>query len=131
MKRKVILGGIFGLLLLVAFGWNSLADGKQQKADVDLRQPHQVGNVLLEAGKYLIVHEEHVAGQEGQACTFFYHPPRQMEKNAVARFHCRGTEGEPASKFTMRTFRQPDGKVLLRSIQFAGSSEIHALEPAS
>ncbi|MBI4460088.1 MAG: hypothetical protein HY648_08530 [Acidobacteria bacterium] len=130
MKRKDLLMAmpmVFALLLLAV----SLSGAaKTQKGEYTLMQDLQAAGVTLKAGKYLVVHREHEAA-EGKACLFFYHPATASEKNEVAKFRCKPVESKPMQGFTARESLQPDGKVILQSVQFAGSNEIHQLESAN
>ena len=127
MTKKAIVGMISTLFVLALLGWTLHAKGGQQQAAFDLSQDHKVDGVVLKAGKYLLVHQSHDAEHVGDACMFFYQPPRSAERNAVAKLHCRVSSGAEAKGFTIRTLPQPDGTLQLKSVQFAGSRDIHEL----
>ena len=127
MTNKAIVGMITAVFMLALLGWTLHAAGGQQQAAFDLIKDHKVDGVVLKAGKYLLVHQSHDAENAGDACMFFYQPPRSAERNAVAKLHCRVSSGTEAKGFTMRTTPLPDGTLQLKSVQFAGSRDIHAL----
>jgi hypothetical protein len=45
-----------------------------------------------------------------------------------AQAHCFPTKGQPVNAFTLDSELQSDGNWRIRSIQFAGSNEVHHLE---
>ena len=127
MTSKVIAGMISALFVLALLGWTLHAKGGQQQATFDLSRDHQVDGVVLKAGKYLLVHQSHDAEHVGDACMFFYQPPRSAERNSVAKLHCRVSSGAEVKGFTRRALPLPDGTLQLKSVQFAGSREVHEL----
>lgn len=131
MKRGSLLAlPALGALLVLSL--SLLAAAKEQQATTELMVDHQIDGVVLKAGKYLIVHREHAAGHAaGEACFFFYHPAGRAQKNEVARFRCNVVSGEPAEGLALRTSLQPGGGERLRSVQFAGSRDIHELVPVN
>lgn len=125
MRRKSILLGIAGILLLVPFGWNLLADAKDQRQEVILGQGYKMGDVLLKPGKYVIVHR-HKGEKEGlEACTFLYRGTSLSEKDLVTSLRCKPSEAPVAKDFILKGTRQPDGTTLVTSIQFPGSRDVH------
>jgi hypothetical protein len=130
MRRNFLFFAIAGAMLLAVAGWNLLADAPEQRVEVFLRDGYKVGGVPLKAGKYIVIHKN-VADHEGEACTFFYRAPYRSEKDIVAKAHCQPVQGAVAKEFTLRSTTQPDGSSVVHSIQFAGSTEIHNLQPGS
>lgn len=128
MKRSNILLGIAGVLVLVMAGWSLLADLPQQKEIVRLGRDHVMGGVTLKPGTYLVVHKE-LGDKEGlEACTFVYRGTAASEKDLVGKTICRRSQGPVVRQFTIESTRQPDGTMLVRSIQFPGSADIHNYE---
>lgn len=130
MKKSSIILGLSALVFAAVVGWSVFAVPQEQRSEVFLRQGYVVGGVTLKAGKYVVIHRP-VADHEGQACTFFYRAPYRNEKDAVAKVKCVPSEGTSVSDFTIKSTAQPDGTSLIRSIQFAGSTEIHTLSSGS
>ncbi|MBI1955114.1 MAG: hypothetical protein HYS38_01840 [Acidobacteria bacterium] len=130
MRIKALFIAVPGIFAVTLLTLSLLAAGKDQRAVVEFRDNLNAKGVILKAGKYLVVHQEHVASEAGKACLFFYHPPTRSSKNEVAKFHCRIVSGEPTEGFSARTLRQPDGTYALQTLQFPGSREIHELEAA-
>ncbi|MBI4442094.1 MAG: hypothetical protein HY649_01820 [Acidobacteria bacterium] len=131
MTKKAIVSVISAVFMLALLGWTLHAASARQEAAFDLSKDHKVDGVVLKAGKYLLVHQSHDAEHVGDACMFFYQPPRSSERNAVAKLHCRVSSGAEAKGFTMRTTPLPDGTLQLKSVQFSGSREIHELVPVN
>ena len=130
MKIKPLFIAVSGIFALAVLTVSLLGAAKSQKVEINLMDDLKAGGVTLKAGKYLIIHQEHEAIEAGEACLFFYHPPSRSGKNEVAKFRCRPVSGEPTKEFTIRKLGQPDGTLVLLSLQFPGSSEIHELEAA-
>ena len=130
MKKSSIILGLSALVFAVVAGWSVFAGSQEQRSEVYLRQGYVVGGVALKAGKYVVIHRQ-VADHEGEACTFFYRAPYRNEKDAVAKVRCVPAEGTAVSEFTMKSTAQSDGTSLIRSIQFAGSTEVHTLASGS
>ena len=128
MKRSNIFFGIAGVLVLVMVGWNLLADLPQSKEVVRLGRDHVVGGVTLKPGTYLVIHKE-LGDKEGlEACTFVYRGTSAAEKDLAVKLICRRTQGPAVRQFTIESTRQPDGTMMVRSIQFPGSPDIHNLD---
>ena len=130
MRSKALFIVVPGIIAMAWLTLSLLAAGKDQRTVVELRDDLMASGVTLKAGKYLIIHQAHEAGEAGKACLFFYSPPSRSEKNEVGKFRCNIVSGEPAKGFEMKTLRQADGTFALQALQFSGSSEIHQLEPA-
>ena len=125
MKRSNIFFGIAGVLVLVMVGWNLLADLPQSKEIVRLGRDHVVGGVTLKPGTYLVVHKD-LGDKEGlEACTFVYRGTSASEKDLMVKTICRRSQGQAVKQFTIESSRQPDGTLLVRAIQFPGSTDIH------
>ena len=131
MKIKPLFIAVSGIFALAVLTVSLLGAAKSQKVEINLMDDLKAGGVTLKAGKYLIIHQEHEAIKAGEACLFFYHPPSRSEKNEVAKFRCRSVSGEPTKEFTMRKLGQPDGTLVLQSLQFPGSRDIHELASAN
>jgi hypothetical protein len=130
MKRKELLLGIAGVLLIGMASWNLLAAAKEQRAEVSIGRGYVVSGVKLPEGKYVVIHKD-IDMKTGEACTFFYRAPYRADKEPVAKIHCVPTQGAVAKDFTMKSLTQPDGSSTIQSIQFGGSSEIHGLPAGS
>lgn len=125
MKRSNILLGIAGVLMLAMVGWNLVADLPQSKEIVRLGRDHLLGGVTLKPGTYLVVHKE-LGDKEGlEACTFVYRGTSASEKDLAVKTICRRSQGPVAKQFTIESSRQPDGMLVVRSLQFPGSTDIH------
>src|SRR3972149_3421500 len=131
MRIKAMFIAVPGIFALTVLAVSLLGDAKSQKETINLTEDLKVGGVTLIAGKYLIVHREHETNEAGEACLFFYRPASRSEKNEVAKFHCRPVSGEPTEGCKMRASRQPDGTLVLKSLQFPGSRDIHELESSN
>ena len=125
MKRSNIFFGIAGVLVLVMAGWNLLADLPQSKEIVRLSRDHVMAGVTLKPGTYLVVHKELGDRQGIEACTFVYRGTAASEKDLVVKTICRRSQGQAVKQFTIESTRQPDGTMLVRSLQFPGSADIH------
>ncbi|MBI4463242.1 MAG: hypothetical protein HY647_00930 [Acidobacteria bacterium] len=131
MRSKALFIGVPGIIALTWLTLSLLAAGKDQRTIVNLREDLNAAGVTLKAGKYLVIHQDHEAGEMGKACLFFYSPPSRSDKNEVGKFRCKIVSGEPAKGFVMKTFRQADGTFTLQALQFPDSREVHELEPAN
>ena len=130
MKRKVVFGGVSGIMLLGIVGWQLLAEARQERQDLTIGEGYKVGDVVLKPGKYVVIHKDQGNKESVEACTFFYRAPYYADKDAVVKLRCRPSEGKRVNEFSMKASQQPDGTALVQSIQFRGSTEIHNLEPA-
>ena len=132
MKRSNILFGIAGSLMLVMVGWNLAAISaekqaapEKQKEVVRLGRDHQLGGVTLKPGTYLVVHKELGDKQGIEACTFVYRGTSETEKDLAVKTICRRSQAESVKQFKIESTRQPDGSLVVHSIQFPGDSDVH------
>jgi hypothetical protein len=121
--------GIAGIMLAGIAGWSLAGAAKDQRAEFSIARNYVVGGATLNAGKYLVIHKD--APEEGEACTFFYRLPYSTGKEPAAKVRCTGGQAAAAKNFTMKSVGQPDGSILVRSIQFAGSTDVHNLDSGS
>ena len=126
MKRKLIFSGMLGILCLAVFGWSLLAKSQEQKQEVNFDREYSVGGVKLKPGTYILIHRNE-AEKTGEACTFFYRAPYNKGKQEAAKMHCTITQGVRTDRFVMGSTTQPDGTNVVKSFQFAGSTEVHNL----
>lgn len=125
MKRSNILWGITGVLVLVVAGWTVMAALPEQKEIVRIGSERVLGGVTLKPGTYLVVHRD-LGDKEGvEPCTFVYRGTFASEKDLAVKAICRRSDGPVARQFTMEATRQPDGTLIVRSIQFPGSTDVH------
>jgi hypothetical protein len=130
MKKKAVLFAIFGILLVGIASWTLVADSAIQRGEVRLGRGYVVGGVQLKEGQYLVIHDE--AGMKtGDACTFFYRMPYHPGQQAAAKMHCTPVEGARVEGLTLRSTGQRDGTSLVKSLQFAGSTEVHTFPTGS
>ena len=129
MKRKAILLGVAGLLLVGIASW-TVADTSTQKAEVYIGRGYVVAGVALKEGKYIVVHDD-AACQKGEACTSFYKAPQRSGQEAIAKAHCAMEDGSKVDGFTLRSVSGPNGTSAVKSVQFPGSTIIHNLPTGS
>ena len=130
MKKKAVLFAIFGILLVGIASWTLVADSAIQRGEVRLGRGYVVGGVQLKEGQYLVIHDE--AGMKtGDACTFFYRMPYHPGQEAAAKIHCTPIEGARVDGLTLRSTGQPNGTSVVKSLQFAGSTEVHTFPTGS
>jgi hypothetical protein len=129
MKRKAVLLGIAGLLLVGIASW-TVADSATQKSEVYIGRGYVVAGVALNEGKYIVTHDD-AACLKGEPCTSFFKAPQRGGQEAVAKAHCAMENGAKVEGFTLRSTSQPDGTSLVKSIQFPGSTVIHNLPTGS
>ena len=131
MKRSNILFGIAGPLMLVMVGWNLVAAAEQQAAPakqkevVRLGRDHQLGGVTLKPGTYLVIHKEMGDKQGVEACTFVYRGTSETEKDLAVKTICRRSQAEAVKQFKIESTRQPDGSLVVHSIQFPSDNDVH------
>src|ERR1035437_8114390 len=129
MKRKAILLGVAGLLLVGVASW-TVADSATQKAEVYIGRGNVVAGVALKEGNYIVIHDD-AACQKGEPCTSFFKAPQRSGQAAVAKAHCSMENGAKVDGFTLRSTAGPNGTSLVKSIQFPGSTVIHNLPSGS
>lgn len=130
MQKKAVLYAVFGILLVGIASWTLLADSAIQRGVVRLGHGYVVGGVQLKEGQYLVIHDE--AGMKtGDACTFFYRMPYRPGQQAAAKMHCTPIQGARVEAITIRSSGQPDGTSVVKSLQFAGSTEVHTFPTGS
>ena len=135
MKRRNILFGTAGALMLVMVGWNLLAISQDKQATskeqgvskevVRLGRDHQLGGVTLKPGTYLVIHKELGDKQGVEACTFVYRGTSETEKDLAVKTICRRSTAEAVKQFKIESTRQPDGSLVVHSIQFPASGDVH------
>ena len=130
MKRKAILLGVAGLLLVGIASWTVVADSATQRAEVYIGRGYVVAGVALKEGKYIVTHDD-AACQKGEPCTLFLRAPQRAGQEAIAKAHCAMEPGAKVEGFTLRSTSQPGGTSLVKSIQFPGSTEVHNLPSGS
>ena len=124
MRKKAVLFAIFGILLVGIASWTLFADNTIQRGEVRLGRGYVVGGVQLKEGPYLVIHDESQMAT-GEACTFFYRMPYHPGQEAAAKVHCTPIEGARVDGLTLRSTGQRDGTSVVKSLQFAGSTEVH------
>ena len=130
MKKKAVLFAIFGILLVGIASWTLVADSAIQRGEVRLGRGYVVGGVQLKEGQYLVIHDE--AGMKtGDACTFFYRMPYHPGQQAAAKMHCTPVEGARVEGLTLRSTGQPNGTSVVKSLQFAGTTQVHTFPTGS
>ena len=129
MKRKAILLGVAGLLLVGIASW-TVADSATQKAEVYIGRGNVVAGVTLKEGKYIVTHDD-AACMKGEPCTSFFKAPQRSGQEAVVKAHCAMENGAKVDGFTLRSTAGPNGTSLVKSIQFPGSTVIHNLPSGS
>jgi hypothetical protein len=90
MKSRVLIGValVAGYLAIGTVGLNGGVIRQPHRSGfVNLTNPTEVGGVILDAGQYVIVHDE-VKMASGLACTTIYCLDPQRGWRAVVTFHC-------------------------------------------
>ena len=130
MQKKAVLFAIFGILLVGIASLTLASDSDIQRGEVRLGRGYVVGGVKLKVGPYLVIHDK--AGMKtGDACTFFYRMPYHPGQEAAAKIHCTPIEGARVDGFTLRSTGQRNGTSVVKSLQFAGSTEVHTYPTGS
>ena len=127
MKRNAVWFAFAGTLLLGVVAWNVVADSPEQRQEFSIRSVYKLGEVALTPGNYVVIHRSQ-KDREGAECTFIYRAPYYNGKEPIAKARCTPTQEKAAQGFTIQSMRQSDGSQVMRSIQFAGSTEVHNLE---
>lgn len=109
--------------------WDMLLPRQEQRAKVYFGKGYMVGGVLLEPGKYLVVHREFAETQDEG--TYFFRLPLYRDQAPAAKLRCTPIDGRRAEKFTINASSPQNGISVVRSIQFPGSTEIHTFERAN
>jgi len=108
--------------------WNSLVPFQEQRQKITLGRGNTVGGVLLEAGKYLVIHRKFAESSTEKEATYFYRMPYRPGQEAVAQLRCAPIDAPEVRRFILRSAAQPDGTSVVHSVQFPGSTEIHTFE---
>ena len=130
MNRKVMSLGVLAIALLAVAGWSLLASPQDLRQEITLGHRYIIGGVKLEPGSYIVVHKS-LKDRTGEECTFVYRSSASPNEGPVVKMRCTPTEGNVATEFKMEGTRAADGSSEVRSIQFAGTTEIHHLEKGS
>ena len=124
MQKKAVLFAIFGILLVGMASWTLFAGAAVTRGEVRLGRGYVVGGVQLKEGQYLVIHDDSKLQTE-DACTFFYRMPYHPGQQPAAKIHCTPVQGARVDGLTLRSTAQSDGTSVVKSLQFAGSTEVH------
>lgn len=130
MQKKAVLFAIFGILLVGIASLTLASDSDIQRGEVRLGRGYVVGGVQLKEGPYLVIHDESQM-KTGEACTFFYRMPYHPGQEAAAKIHCTPIEGARVDGLTLRSTGQPNGTSVVKSLQFAGTTQVHTFPTGS
>ena len=120
---------LIGLLALAGMFNSSpiTAAPTMESAVVEFADTVKLGDILLR-GEYLIVHDEERMAR-GEPCTYIYRGKKIDRAKLVTAFHCIHVQRERVAAFkaTISHPATPYGIAELKEIQFAGSTDGHAV----
>jgi len=126
MKKAILFLAALSILTLGSLSLTPAASGThKERAVMEFFQPVQLLNATLQ-GEYLFVHDDTMMAR-GEACTYVYKGSTENPDKLVLSFHCKPETRAKARSFTVRTSLLKTGIREIREIQFAGSTESHAV----
>lgn len=101
-----------------------------ERAEIWFGHSYMLGGVELRSGRYLVVHRDDLKKRKAE-CLYVFRIPYHSGDEPVAKADCKSKQGQPVPEFTIRSTSQPNGTLVIRSIQFAGGTEVHTFAPGS